>query len=153
MSKRLLANGNTGLVSISDPDADIINPLSNLNKIYFHSDLEYLFVRQTVVGSLSLPFRQFNSSDASGAFGSTVYTIATHNLGYTPLVFGFVTGTTQSLVGETILQAAGTANIRTIMLGADSTVIYAREIFLNKTISFSAITLNFTIQVLNDAGV
>lgn len=153
MSKRLLANGNTGLVSISEPDADVANPLSNLGKIYFHSDLDYLFVRQTIVGSLALPFRQANGSDASSAFGSTVYNISTHNLGYTPLVFGFVTGTTQSLVGETLLQASGTANIRTVMIGADSSVIYAREIFLNKTISFSAVTLNFTIQVLNDPGV
>lgn len=153
MAKKLYANGNTGLVAICDPDADIANPLTNLEKIYFHSDLNYLYAVQIVNGSITLPYRQYNSSDASSAYGSTVYTVATHNLGYTPLVFGYFSDTKQSLVGETILQASGTANIRTIQLGADNTRIYAREIYLNKTISFNAITISYTVQILNDPGV
>jgi hypothetical protein len=153
MAKRLFANGVTGLVAIAEPNANLTTPLTNLQNIYFHSALDYLFVRQTITGSINLPFRQFNDSDASSAFGSTVYNLGAHNLGYTPLVFGYFTATGQSLVGETILQAAGTANVRTLMLGADNNTLYAREIFVNKTISFNALTVDFTAQLLNDPGV
>jgi hypothetical protein len=153
MAKRLFANGVTGLVAIAEPNANLTNPLGNLQNIYFHSALDYLFVRQTITGTINLPFRQFNGSDASSAFGSTVYNLGEHNLGYTPLVFGYFTTTGQSLVGETILQADGTANVRTLMLGADNVNLYAREIFVNKTISFNSLTVNFTAQLLNDPGV
>jgi hypothetical protein len=153
MAKRLFANGVTGLVAISEPNANLTTPLSNLQNIYFHSALNYLFVKQTISGSVNLPFRQFNGSDVSSAFGSTVYNLGAHNLGYTPLVFGYFTSSGQSLVGETILQAAGTADIRTLMLGADNVNLYAREIYVNKTTSFNAITVNFTVQLLNDPGV
>lgn len=153
MAKRLFANGVTGLMAIAEPNANLESPLTNLQNIYFHSALDYLFVRQTITGSINLPFRQFSGADVSSAFGSTVYNLGAHNLGYTPLVFGYFTATGQSLVGETILQGAGTANLRTLMLGADNVNLYAREIFVNKTISFNALTVNYTVQLLNDPGV
>lgn len=153
MAKRLFANGVSGLVAIAEPNANLTSPLTNLQNIYFHSALDYLFVRQTITGSINLPFRQFSGADFSSAFGSTVYNLGAHNLGYTPLVFGYFTATGQSLVGETILQADGTANLRTLMIGADNTTLYAREIFVNKTMSFNALAVNFTVQLLNNPGV
>jgi hypothetical protein len=152
MAKKLFANGQTGLVAISEPIADINAPLSNLQNIYFHSALDYLFVRQIISGSITLPFRQFSGADVSSAYGAAIYNLGSHGLGYTPLVFGYLSDR-RSLVGETFVQANGTVNIRTVQIGADSQFVYLREIFLNKTVSFNAITLNFTVELFNETGV
>lgn len=44
MAKVLTARGTDGLVAIHEPDANIENPIGNLNKIYFHSGLNYLSI-------------------------------------------------------------------------------------------------------------
>lgn len=153
MPKRLTAIGTTGLVAIAEPAANLDNPLSNLGSIYFHSALDYFSIVAVLTGTLNLPQRIANGSDVSSAYGSTIYNLGAHGLGYNPLLFGVITNTGQSLVGETPIQAGGLASIRTITLGADAWNVYAREIFLNKDVTFSAISVPYQIFVFSNPGV
>lgn len=153
MSKRMTALGSSGLVAIAEPNADLAQPLTNLQNIYFHSDLSYLSIVAVLSGNLSMPQRIFSGADASSAYGSTIYTLGQHNLGYTPLLLGDITTTGQPLVGETILQAAGLASLRSITLGADNNNLYAREIFLNKDVTFAALTINWRVYLFAEAAV
>ncbi|MGE4339263.1 MAG: hypothetical protein AB7E55_25300 [Pigmentiphaga sp.] len=59
MSKVLQASGATGKVAIYDgpSDAPFTSPLSNLDKLYFHSDLDYVSGLNKQTGSLSIPGR------------------------------------------------------------------------------------------------
>jgi hypothetical protein len=152
MGKKLYANGVTGIVSISEDTANIGTPLTNLDKIYFHSALNYLTVATIKTGTLSLVSRTHSSSDASSAYGSTIHNLGAHGLAFKPMLFGYLTSGEQPILGDVVVQAAGNASIRTITLGADATNIYAREIFLNKDISFSSLSLAYKIIVLNTAG-
>ena len=152
MTKRLTAIGSTGLVAIAEPTANLDAPLSNLQNIYFHSALNYMFIVSVISGTLILPGREASGADASSAYGSTIYTLGTHNLGYVPLLFGTNTSTGQSLVGETPIQAAGLASIRTITIGADENNVFAREIFLNKDVSFGSTSIPFRIFIFDNPG-
>lgn len=152
MPKRLTAIGTTGLVAIAEPVANLNSPLNNLQNIYFHSALDYMFIVSVITGTLNLPARNADGSDFSSAYGSTTYTIGTHGRGYVPLLFGTNTSTGQSLVGETPIQAGGSASIRTITIGADANSIFAREIFLNKDVSFGAVSVPFRIFVFDNPG-
>jgi hypothetical protein len=152
MSKKLYANGNTGAVSISDGDANTVSPLTNLNKIYFHSDLSYLAVSSIKTGTLSLASRTASSSDASSAYGSTVHNLGAHGLSFKPMLFGYLSSGEQPILGDVVVQASGNASIRTVTLGTDATNIYAREIYLNKDVSFAALSLAYKIIILNNAG-
>lgn len=149
MSKVLFANGNTGLVSIHNGNADINNPLNNLNNIFFHSNLNYLSIVSVISGSIWLPQRVSNASYHSAAYGSTTYNLGSHNLGYTPLVFGINPNNGQSLVGDVVIQAAGQCSIRTLTIGADNHNIFMREIFLNKDVTFSGLSLGYTLYIFN----
>jgi hypothetical protein len=149
MSVVLTAEGNSGIVAIHTPNADILNPASNLSNILFHSDLDYLSINTVVNGSLSLPRRTANSSDSSSAYGSTTYTLYAHGLGFTPIVIGRNRNSKQPIVGDTMFQSAGTCNLRSFILGADSSYIYLREIYLNKDTSFGAFTLTYSLYLFN----
>lgn len=152
MAKQFYANGNTGVVAVAEAGADLSNPLNNLQNIYFHSALNYLYVTQVITGSFTVPQRDANGSDQSSAYGSTIYNISAHNLGYRPMILGYFSNNGQPIAGDCVLNAGGTASFRTITLGADSTYVYARELFLNKDVTFGAITLNYVIFVFNNAG-
>jgi len=151
MSKVLTAYGSNGKVAIHEPYADLDNPLSDLANIYFHSDLDYLSIVGVVSGTLSLPTRYASSSDVSSAYGSTIYNIHTHNLGYTPLVVGSKRDSKQPIVGDTLIQQGGTCNLRSILIGADNNYIYVRELYLNKDTTFSSINIPYTIYIFNEA--
>jgi len=152
MGKKLYANGITGDVSISEENANLSSPLNNLNEIYFHSSLDYMNIVKTINGTIYLPYRQANESDSSSAYGSSIYNITTHGLGYSPLLLGYYTSTKQPICGECFIQASGSANLRTIMLGGDNNYIYMRELFLNKTISFGGVSLSYTIFCFNKSS-
>lgn len=152
MPKLFYANGINGTVAIAEPGVDVNNPLGNLQSFYFHSALDYLYVNQIVTGTLSLPQRDANGSDASRAYGSTIYTIAYHGLGYRPMVFGFWTSNGQPIVGDSFIDAGGLASIRTLNVGADNNYIYARELFLNKDVTFGAKSLQYKLFIFNNAG-
>jgi hypothetical protein len=152
MTKKLFANGNNGVVSISEEDADINNPLNNINKIYFHSALDYLFIVQVFNGTINLPQRTADGSDVSSAYGSTIYNLGNHNLDYKPLLFGYVTANEQPVAGDTFAFAGGNASLRTVTLGADENTVYAREIFLNKDVTAPAQTVSYRLFIMGNPG-
>jgi hypothetical protein len=152
MSKKLHANGVTGAVSISEGSADLTSPLDNLGNIYFHSSLSYLSVSSTITGVLSLPSRTANNSDASSAYGSAVYNLGAHGLTSTPMLCGYLSAGTQPILGDVLVQAGGSASLRSVTLGADGTYIYAREIYLNKDVSFASLSLDYKIIILSNPG-
>ena len=83
MAKTLFARGSDGLVSIHDAGTDYDNPLAHLNSIYFHSAFDYLRVVQEHVATVSLPFVGNVSADV---LPPTLITVATHGLGFRPVV-------------------------------------------------------------------
>lgn len=149
MAKNLYVNGNTGAASISEGQSPVHNPLANLSRVYFHSDLDYLKIIRVVTTSVSLPQRNADGSDTSSAYGSTIYTLGNHGAPETPILLGHVVGSGQPLAGDTVLQAAGQCSIRSLALGADSQRILLREIYLNKDVSFSALSLTLRIYVFD----
>lgn len=152
MSKVLTAYGTSGLVAIHEPNADLSDPLNSQHNIYFHSDLDYLKIVNTITGVLSLPTRTYSSSDASSSYGNVITNVYTHNLGYTPLVLAFNTDNNQPLVGDSLVQSGGTCNLRSILVGADSTYVYIRELYLNKDTTYQALTINYKIHLFNESG-
>lgn len=152
MGKVLTADGVSGRVAIHDPTADLENPLTSSAAIYFHSDLEYLKIVATINGTHSLPTRTYSSSDSSSSYGSVITNIYTHGLSYTPLVLGYNSSNNQPLVGDTLIQSGGTCNIRSILVGADDTYVYIRELYLNKDTTYTSMTLSYTIHLFNETG-
>lgn len=151
MSKVLTAYGTTGKISIHEPGADLDNPLNNLGNIYFHSDLDYLSINSIISGTLNLPTRTYSNSDASSAYGSTIYNIYSHGLGYSPLVFATRADSLQPIAGDTLIQEGGTCNLRSLLVGADNTNIYIRELYLNKDTTFPSLSLPYNIYIFNES--
>jgi hypothetical protein len=154
MAKKLYADGNNGTVAICEPDADIYNPLSNLNKIYFHSDLNYLRIIAIINISIDLPYRAADGSDYSSAYGTDIRNVYSHNLGYVPIIMACFKSPAeinkQPYIGEFPLQTGGNCSLRTLILGADENYIYSREMYLNKDVSFSSITVNTDIFLMDE---
>jgi hypothetical protein len=125
MAKKLYADGNNGTVAICEPDADIYNPLSNLNKIYFHSDLNYLCIKH--IGN----FTKYFPSLGTWAGDEDVISVYKHNLGYTPIMFAIFLSPSElngmPIVGEFHVQTSGDTNRRSLMIGADDNDIYLRK--------------------------
>jgi len=151
MSKVLTAYGTNGKVAIHEPSANLDDPISNLSNIYFHSDLDYLSITKIVNGILSLPIRYASYSESSSAYGSTVYSIYQHSLGYTPLIVGVRQDSKQPIVGDTLIQQGGACNLRSILIGSDNNYLYIRELYLNKDRTFSSIDIPYTIYIFNEA--
>lgn len=149
--KRLYADGNTGLVAITNEGVNVNDPFNNLPNIYFHSSLNYIYVTKIINTSITLPFRGANSSDASSAYGSVVYNIGSHNSGYVPLVLAVNLNNNVPITGDQLVQSGSTASLRSVAIGADASSIFLRELYLNKNVSFGSITLNIRIYVFNEA--
>jgi len=125
MAKKLYADGNTGDVAICEADANLSDPLGDLDNIYFHSDFNYLHIKKTGTIELSFP--------SIGKWGGEEEIIQAHlhDLGYVPVMFAiFVSPSgleSLPLAGEFIVQTAGDTGRRSLMVGADSQYIYIRK--------------------------
>jgi len=109
-TKKLFASGITGTVVIHDAPTDepITDPIGNYEHVYFHSDLEYMSVVQVMTGTLSLPARAADGSNDSSAYGSTIYVLGEHHLGYTPIILGWSPNFNRPLAGDTLILGQGT---------------------------------------------
>lgn len=69
-------------------DSPFTSPLSNLSRVRIHSDLDYIGVVQEYSGTFSFSSGSLTTdTDLTGRFYGT---IATHGLGYSPLIIGYV---------------------------------------------------------------
>lgn len=106
MAKVLTARGSDGLVAIHEPDADIENPVGNLNKIYFHSGLNYLsinFYKDVVINTAT-----------SGNFP-----LFAHGKNR-PVMFLPIRTDTQDVMGGTCVIASGNQTATCITFNSDN---------------------------------
>lgn len=159
--RKLKADGATGKVAIYTVDDTAINdapftaPLSNISRVEFHSDLDYLAVASVQTGTLSLP-----SVSPQYPF-TTRHNLFAHGLAYQPLVLGELTnygGRDVSLLGTTLIYSvvdvfsshpAVEGWFRSVQLGADATHVYLHEYCLGPSASrtLPALTLNWRVLV------
>lgn len=111
MAKTLTARGTDGVVAIHEPGADLNNPLSNLQNIYFHSALDYLNVVRVVNATVDLP------AVSSGI--TTLYNLFSHGMGRPCLLIARRTDTGQTLLGSTPVASSG-SSFGVIAMCADS---------------------------------
>lgn len=153
MAKKLFADGITGDVVVYQGDDDAItNPFARLQDVFFHSALDYMTIVQAMAGTLSLPARQADPSDDSRAYGDAIYTIGTHSLGYTPMLFGWIENLARPFAGDTIIFAGGQASVRTLVLGADDQRVMIRERYLHKDVSAPAQQIQYRIWIFEEVA-
>lgn len=164
--RKLKADGATGKVAIytvedtAIDDAPFTAPLSNLSRVEFHSDLDYVRVNSVQTGTLNLPSR------AKGFPVTARHNLFAHGLGYQPMVMGYAeldSTYTLSLLGSVILYGSNDfftvgSNpgadgwFRSVQLGADTTYVYLHEYSLlprsgTTRPDFPAQTLDWTVMV------
>ena len=75
MAKTLKAEGTTGKVAIFTGNEDVfVNPYVDLSRVYFHSDLQYIYDAETLSTTLDLPSRSYNSSVGYDGNVTTLFT-------------------------------------------------------------------------------
>lgn len=139
--------------SLAIDDAPFTAPLSNLSRVEFHSDLDYLAIASIQTGTLSLPSR---SGTTAGTYRHNLFA---HGLGYQPLVMGHLVnfeGYNTPLLGTTPIRTpidrvlpATQADIRTVQLGADSTYVYLHEYMLlvSTSLTYPAVDIDWRVMV------
>jgi hypothetical protein len=162
--RKLKADGTTGKVAVYIVDDTAIDdspftaPLSNLSRVEFHSDLDYLQIQPIggnliKTGTLALP------SHSGTSPGTYRHNLFAHGLGYQPLVIGHLVnfeGYNTPLLGTTPIRtpmdrtlAATRADMRTVQLGADSTNVYLHEYMLlvSTSLTYPAVDLDWRVMV------
>jgi len=149
VAKQLFARGSDGLVSIHDEGANYTSPLTNLDKIYFHSSLDYLRVAYMVDVNLSI------SAYSVDAFADTVgyATVVSHGLGYAPMMFGVRTDNKQPVTGSTVIWSSGNASVVTMQMAVDSTYIYLRVYATLRQYASPAMTIPVRIWLFSEVSV
>jgi len=145
MPPKLKANGSTGTVAIYDADTEaaFTNPQANLDKVYFHSDLDYFIMRKKFETTISLPSRSvpsngdggsvttiggftiWESGEDSGATtgGVDSYQIGTHSIS-DPFPLAIINGT---VISGTLLIRADNQRRRSVSVGVTSTEVLLYE--------------------------
>lgn len=158
---RLRARGSDGKVAIytGTDDDPFDDPLGNLSRVRFHSDLQYPKVIYEVgsddegMGTLDLPSRPANASsnpNTGGAPSISTYNLFEHGIEGTPLVFGYVVVGSYHvpLAGSVPVQWTSRGWCRLLALGADATnVKIAESYFCYISSGFSAVSLDWRVFV------
>lgn len=118
--------------------APFTDPMNNLDRVKFHSLLDYVRVVKTITRTVSLPSISAAGSGQSDP-GSRVasYTLGAHGMGYTPFIVGLITvnGVRQAFTGSVLVHTVAAPNAtsvndmfgRWLALGADATNVYVHE--------------------------
>lgn len=121
MPKTLTARGADGLVAIHEPEADLNYPLSNLEKIYFHSGLDYLNIVAVVNVNLTLP-AYGNGAIMNGM--TQLHNIYYHGMGRACLVLGRRKDTQEALTGSSPVSTSSSGANGKIAVGSDASNVY-----------------------------
>jgi len=130
-------------------DAPISSPLAHLDKLKFHSSLDYVEFDQKVTGSVTLPARTY------GSVGTALYPILAHGRSAAPLVTGICTilGNEIPLAGFTPIQTAIAGQFRrAIFVSSDATYVYLGESYLARgpasaAIEFASVLVSYTVYL------
>ncbi len=137
MPKVFTARGLDGLVAIHEPDADISNPVGNLEKIYFHSNLQYLSFAfyQDVVLNLA-----YNGT----TFNNTRHTLFAHGQGR-PVMCLAVRDNGDVVAGSMVLRSSN-GNVSFGAISSDNNNVYFRAVLR----SFGSMTLRMRVYVFDN---
>lgn len=139
----LFARGSDGTVAIYTGASDVVdNPLGDLSRVLFHSDLEYPAIVSEHDITVPLPSRSGGSSyNAFNLFG--------HGKAGTPFVLGYIANLANvPLAGSVPIATNDTLYGRFVTLGADATwVILHDASIMPVTGSYAAQTLDLKIFV------
>jgi hypothetical protein len=164
MAVRMYARGSDGVVAITDAAAneatfqDYINkPLKNINKVYFHSNFDYMKLASKFTASITLPQRNRETRTESSKGKSSTYDIpaagtqrhllGSHALGYIPFATS-VRGANQ-VTPTAPIQTVG-ASQRIINVEMDENSVYIYESWSTYQYNLSAITESFTVWVFRN---
>jgi hypothetical protein len=135
VAKRLrIADNKVGIWIDPSDDAPFTTPLSNLARVKFHSDLDYLPIVAIHDFSFTLPsIPSSGSGQGSGGrrgLRTALYTLGVHGMGFTPFCVGEIDilGETIAMCGSVpVAQTSGDRYARFLALGFDATNITAYE--------------------------
>lgn len=118
-------------------DAPFINPLGNLARVKFHSDLEYMRVVATLSKTVALPaIPSTGSGQSDPGCRSATYNLGAHGQGRTPFVLGkiVVNGVPVAFTGSVCVHqnpynanAYRGSGARWLSLGCDAVNVYINE--------------------------
>lgn len=146
MAVRFHARGSDGKVAIytGSDDAPMDDPLGNMSRVLFHSDLLYPKIVMEVSGTLSLPARGANETNR------TQHLLFGHGLPGTPMVIGYaiLDGIRVGLCGSVPVQMAPRGWARWLSLGATGTHVVMGEMwFSDNGQGFGGIAIPWTVYV------
>ena len=156
MSKTLYANGVTGRViiykGVFDPDVYQVPTGSDLENIYFHSDLAYLANSHVVTATVSHPQRTHSQKVSKGLLGSTTYYNPVqgnqiHVIGANPLskITPFIMHKDGAQIpGGTVIQQVGqSARAISAQMTAGNLVVYESYVTFDDTLPAMSATYGF----------
>lgn len=143
-----------GKVAIYDSTADDLpfdDPVNHMDRVKFHSDLDYINIIATISGSVTFPQR---TAPSVGAYITTFQNGPAHGISGIPLIFGYLTlgGQNVAFAGSVPIQGGGSgSHTRFVSLGASPTNIVFNELV---NIGFGgtipAITVPYTVFVTDE---
>lgn len=138
MPKVLTVRGSDGLVAIHEPSADLANPMSNVENIYFHSALDYLTVVKTVSISATVPAIRA---------GKGFLTLFQHGMGRPCLLMARRSDTGEAICGTTLVWTGGHVQYwAAISICSDDVNVYAYYMALQN----ASVTIPLEIAVLSN---
>lgn len=155
MPKKLFANGISGNVAIYEGgfEAAFTSPLANLDKVFFHSSLDYVGVSHIYTGVISHPLREAsaqadkylnnNKKPLNGTQEWTLLNFA--DAGYAPHGILVVNG--EQMPGAAPIQKVGNASARYIMLRVTNTAAVLREHWHTFNDSLPATNISYTLYL------
>ncbi|MGE4267186.1 MAG: hypothetical protein AB7F25_07105 [Deferribacterales bacterium] len=115
MSKTFYANGSAGKMAIMDGELDlsvINNPLSNIDKLYFHNSLDYLYKIGSVSGVANYP--SLNGSSSWVSLTTVPIGTLAWNDSYVPIIIGRVNGVENN--GSVLVQKNSESSFRFVSI-------------------------------------
>lgn len=154
--KATLVNG-VGKCAVYDGTDEVFSdPFSDITRVKFHSDFNYISVTDTVTGQVTLPavsaWTGFPTAPSSGQRYNT-YQLFAHGLSEQPFVVGRIldfpsVGENLALSGSVPIQGNNYGFARWLTLGADETHVLLHEQTITHVDSgIAAITLDYEVQV------
>lgn len=155
MPKKLFANGVSGDVAIYEGghEAAFTSPLANLDKVYFHSSLDYVGVAHIYNGVISHPARAASAesdkylvNNKRPLNGTQEWPLLSFpNAGYVPHGILVVNG--EQMPGAAPVQRNGAASSRYIMLRMTQTSAILREHWHTFNDSLAALNVTYSLYV------
>jgi hypothetical protein len=161
MSTTVLYAGNVGnrpVVSIfSNPvgqqgsNVPLNNPVSNLDRIYLDTRLQYLQILD--IKNFTQTFQTVAASPIDNPNSVTTdYEITSHDFGYTPACFLVDYDTREVILSNMYIQIIKDRSFRSISLIADNSKYYIRERTYSSGDELPSITRRFSLLILDNTA-